>query len=56
MIVSDSLFHKEGITAITAMTLLILYFSILSLFKNRLRKTFEVNIEPYHDTIKLLTH
>jgi len=30
MIVSDSLFHKEGITAITALLILIIYFIILT--------------------------
>ena len=56
MIVSDSLFHKDGITAITAIIILFLYFGILSLFKNKLHKTFEINVEPYDDTINLIAY
>lgn len=51
MIFSDSLFHKEGITAITGLSLLFIYFIILSLFRKRLSRSFKISIEPYTDAI-----
>lgn len=55
MAVADSLFHKEGITAITALGVLIMYFGILSLFKNKVNNAFKIEIEPYHENINLIT-
>lgn len=54
MVISDLLFHREGITAMTAIAVLILYFSILTLFKNKLSKSFKINIEPYTDNTIIL--
>lgn len=51
MIVSDSLFHKEGITAITGLSILFIYFIILSLFRKKLNRSFKISIEPYTDAI-----
>lgn len=56
MALADSLFHNEGITAVTALVILFLYFTVLSLFKKKLSKLFIVNIEPYDNAIKLLTY
>lgn len=56
MIVSDSLFHKDGMTAMTGLSILTIYFIILYLFRKRLNRSFKISIEPHIDDINYYSY